>query len=248
MEKGMKIDAKGMYYKDLNERIRHVIQKGKQEIVLEDVNGQRYIGDGLHGDIQIRINGTPGNDLAAFMNGPCIHVFGNGQDAIGNTMNAGKILIHGHAGDILGYAMRGGKIFVRGDVGYRVGIHMKAYQDSHPVIVVGGKAQDFLGEYMAGGIIMILDLDANPERPIVGNYCGTGMHGGVIYIRGEVAEHQLGSEVKTFPINDEDQKNIKSYITEYAQDFSFDPGKILKGPFCKLMPYTHRPYGKLYAY
>ena len=42
--------------------------------------------------------------------------------------------------------MRGGEIFIKGDVGYRVGIHMKAYLDHQPKIVVGGKAGDFLGE------------------------------------------------------------------------------------------------------
>jgi glutamate synthase domain-containing protein 3 len=73
-------------------------------------------------------------------------------------MDEGKIVIHGHAGDIAGYSMRGGSIFIRDDVGYRVGIHMKEYQDKVPAIVVGGTAQDFLGEYMAGGVLVVLGL------------------------------------------------------------------------------------------
>jgi len=161
----MRINAKGIHYRALNEWIRKALAVDIREIVLEQVNGQRYIGDGLSGDVRITVNGTPGNDLGAFMDGPTIEVFGNAQDALGNTMNAGKILIHGHAGDIIGYAMRGGKIFIRGDVGYRVGIHMKAYKDLHPVIIVGGVAQDFLGEYMAGGSIILLGLDADPQKP-----------------------------------------------------------------------------------
>ena len=36
------------------------------------------------------------------------------------------------------------KIFIKGDVGYRVGIHMKAYENLYPVIIIGGTAQDFL--------------------------------------------------------------------------------------------------------
>ena len=244
----MKINAKGIYYKDLNETIRNNIIKGEKKIVLEKVNGQRYIGDGLSGNVGIVINGVPGNDLGAFMDGPIINVYGNAQDGIGNTMNAGKILVHGHAGDIIGYAMRGGKIFIQSDVGYRVGIHMKAFQDLYPVIIAGGIAQDFLGEYMAGGLIVILGLDADFQKPIVGNYCGTGMHGGTIYIRGKVENYQLGKEVKVFSLTAEDRKILEKYIEEYALDFSLDPGEILKGEFCKLMPYTHRPYGKLYAY
>jgi len=244
----MRINAKGIHYRALNEWIRKALAVDIREIVLEQVNGQRYIGDGLSGDVRITVNGTPGNDLGAFMDGPTIEVFGNAQDALGNTMNAGKILIHGHAGDIIGYAMRGGKIFIRGDVGYRVGIHMKAYKDLHPVIIVGGVAQDFLGEYMAGGSIILLGLDADPQKPIAGRYCGTGMHGGIIYIRGTVEEHQLGKEVKVFPLDEKDRNTLKDSIEEYAQVFSLDPEEILGAPFSKLIPYTHRPYGKLYAY
>lgn len=244
----MTIDAKGIHYKALNEKIRQSMLEGEQEIVLENVNGQRYIGDGLTGDVRIIIKGTPGNDLGAFMNGPTLDIQGNAQDGIGNTMNTGKILVYGHAGDIVGYAMRGGKIFIKGDVGYRVGIHMKAYEGFYPVIIAGGTAQDFLGEYMAGGLIIILGIDTDPKTPIVGNYCGTGMHCGMIYIRGEVKDYQLGKEVKVFPLNEEDQKTLKTYVEEFARDFSLKPEEIFNRPFCKLIPYTHRPYGKLYAY
>ena len=55
--------------------------------------------------------------------------------------------------------MRSGKIFIKGDVGYRVGIHMKAYENLYPVIIIGGTAQDFLGEYMAGGLLIVLGLN-----------------------------------------------------------------------------------------
>ena len=252
----MNIDAKGIYYKELNEMIHQAVSEGQKEIVLQNVNGQRYIADGLSGDIRIIIHGTPGNDMAAFMDGPVLEIFGNAQDGIGNTMNAGKILVHGNAGDIAGHSMRGGKIFIQGNVGYRVGIHMKAYQDLFPVIVVGGCAQDLLREYMAGGLIIVLGLnsDASPlgsldeGRPIVGNYCGTGMHGGAMYIRGQVKDFQLGKEVKVFELDEKDHKNLENYLGEYTRNFSLDFGKIIEEKFYKLIPYTHRPYGKLYAY
>ncbi len=244
----IKIDARGIYYKELNEKINQAVKDGAFEIILENINGQRYIGDGLSSGVRITIKGTPGNDLGAFMDGAVIDVFGNAQDGIGNTMNAGKILVHGNAGDIAGHAMRGGKIYVQGDVGYRTGIHMKAYQDLNPVIIVGGIAHDFLGEYMAGGIIIILGLNSNKGRPIVGNFCATGMHGGIIYIRGHVEDYQLGKEVKVFEIDDKDKKNLDIYLEEYARDFSIDTAEIRKKGFCKLIPYSHRPYGKLYAY
>jgi len=161
------IDTSNLDYKNLNYSIRNILSEIKlsgshdsgkniKTIELNNVLGQRYIGDGIQSKISILINGTPGNDLAAFMDGPEIEVFGNVQDGTGNTMNSGKVIVHGSAGDILGYSMRGGEIYIKQDVGYRSGIHMKSYLDKFPVIVIGGKAGHFLGEYMAGGIIIIV--------------------------------------------------------------------------------------------
>ncbi|NLM50860.1 MAG: glutamate synthase, partial [Clostridiaceae bacterium] len=106
---------------------------------------------------------------------------GSGQDATGDTMDSGSIIVYGNCGDTTGYAMRGGEIYIKGNAGYRVGIHMKEYADKIPVIVVGGKVGDFLGEYQAGGIIVVLGIGV--EGIPVGAFCGTGMHGGKIYIR-----------------------------------------------------------------
>ncbi|MDK2822253.1 MAG: hypothetical protein PWQ67_33 [Clostridia bacterium] len=241
------IDAKGIYYKDLNERIREVLRTGVNELVLDNVNGQRYIGDGISGSQTLVINGTPGNDMAAYMDGLKLIINGNAQDAIGNTMNDGIIIIHGNAGDTLGYAMRGGEIYVKGNVGYRVGIHMKGYKDKNPVIVVGGRAGDFFAEYMAGGIQIVLGLDLPPGEKIVGDFCGTGMHGGVIYLRGEVEEYQLGKEVKVVPVEEEDLIIISKYVKNYAEFFNIDYQEIMQKPFVKLIPYNTRPYGNLYA-
>ncbi|MBU1894656.1 MAG: hypothetical protein KJ983_02410, partial [Candidatus Omnitrophica bacterium] len=143
----MIISAKGMGYKELNELIHQKIKKNEKNICLNNINGQRYLGAGLTGNIKITVNGVCGNDLGAFMDGPKIIVNSNGQDGIGNTMNAGEIIVHGNTGDIAGHSMRGGKIYVKGNVGYRVGIHMKSYRDLYPVIIIGGNAGDFLGEY-----------------------------------------------------------------------------------------------------
>jgi len=77
---------------------------------------------------------------------------------------------------VLGYGMRGGKVFIKGDVGYRVGIHMKAYENLVPIMVCGGKSRDFFGEYMAGGLLVLLGMNSQFDGPLVGGYVGTGMH------------------------------------------------------------------------
>ena len=190
----VKLDASGIFYRELNTQLRELVANGTGRIELKNVYGQRYIGTGLNKPVKIEIFGTPGNDLGTFMDGPSIIVRGNAQDGCGNTMNNGEIIVHGHAGDITGLSARGGKIFVREDVGYRAGIHMKEYEDKKPVVVIGGTAQDFLGEYMAGGILILLGLNLKEGERHKANFIGTGMHGGVIYLRGNVDDFQRASD------------------------------------------------------
>jgi len=241
------IDARGMHYKDLNEMVKQFIEHGSKEIKIKNVNGQRYIGDGLKGRGKIVIKGVPGNDLAAFMDGPLLEVYGNAQDGVGNTMNDGTVVIHGDARDALGYAMRGGEIYVQGEVGCRVGIHMKGYLDKAPVIVIGKKAGDFFAEYMAGGVQIVLGLGLEPGEKIVGNYCGTGMHGGVIYLGGEVEDFQLGKEVRVVPLESEDQAMLEKYVGRFADFFGKNKEQVFNKHFIKLIPYNKRPYGNMYA-
>lgn len=243
----MEINAKNLHYRDLNEQIHQAIQKGARDLLLQNVNGQRYIGDGIRGKIKINIEGVPGNDLAAFMDGPTIITYSNAQDAVANTMNAGKVVIHGDAGDVLGYGMRGGKLFIRGDVGYRVGIHMKSFKKHIPVIIIGGTARDFLGEYQAGGVIILLGLERD-GKPLTGDYVGTGMHGGVIYVRGEVDPFQLGKEVSISPVDEMDEKRLRLYLKEYCEDFGLSLDDVMRDKFIKLLPTHLRPYGRIYAY
>ncbi len=242
------IDARGLDFRQLNARIRDFLAAGEEELVLENVNGQRYIGTGVRGRASLKIYGTPGNNLGALMDGLRIEVFGNAQDGVGNTMNEGTIVIHGHATDITGYSMRGGKIFVRGNVGYRVGIHMKAFREKNPLIVVGGKAGDFFGEYMAGGTLVLLGLDLEPGEPPVGNYLATGMHGGEIFIRGEISGILMGKEARPEEPSAADYARLRAIVVEFAGYFGLDWEEIMARPFVKLVPYNKRPYGNLYAY
>ncbi len=71
--------------------------------------------------------------------------------------------------------MRGGRVFIRDGCGWRAGIHMKQYGERRPVVVVGKDAGSFLGEYMAGGVFVVLGE--------TGDCLARGMHGGVIYLR-----------------------------------------------------------------
>jgi len=248
MKEMVTIDAKDVLHRELNAKLRQVVSNGNQKIELRNIYGQRYIGTDLDKPVEIEIFGTPGNDLGAFMDSPRIIVHGNAQDGCGNTMNNGEIIIHGHAGDILGLSARGGKIFVREDVGYRAGIHMKEYEDKKPMVVIGGTAQDFLGEYMAGGIMVLLGLNFKEREQHKANFIGTGMHGGVIYMRGEVQKFQLGKEIGVTELDENDYVVLKNLVSEFTSYFNYNAREILKHKFIKLFPLYLRPYGRLYAY
>jgi glutamate synthase domain-containing protein 3 len=241
-----KVNAEGMHYRELNTLLRELDQNGVEKIELNNIYGQRYIGTDLENKMKIDIYGTPGNDLGVFMDGPSIEVHGNAQDCTGNTMNSGQIVIHGRAGDITGYGMRGGKIFIRDDVGYRVGINMKEYMSNKPYMVVGGTAQDFLGEYMAGGVLVVLGLTLKAGEHHKARFVGTGMHAGIIYVRGEIGH--LGKEVKVMEVNKTDLKAIEGLVKEYCSHFNANSDEIMSGKFVKIVPYSTRPYGRVYAY
>ena len=248
-EQKLSLDAAGVYYRELNQQIRDAVAAGVKEFEVHNVKGQRYLFTGVQGkDLKMLVHGTPGQDMAAFMNGPSIRVEGNAQDGVANTMDDGRIVINGMAGDVLGYGMRGGRLFIRGDVGYRVGIHMKAYEDKVPVMVVGGKAGDFLGEYMAGGAIVLLGMYTDkPYAPVCGRSLGTGMHGGTIYVRGPVPEEQLSFNLLVEPIDDRDRQLLTGVITDFAAELGLDPQRILNESFHRIRPKTHRPYGNMYV-
>ncbi|WP_457548635.1 GltB/FmdC/FwdC-like GXGXG domain-containing protein [Archaeoglobus sp.] len=245
------IDAKDLKHKELNDLMKECVLSGAKRLVLRNVCGQRYIGSRLFFNppkkVEIEIYGTPGNDLGAFLAGHKIVVYGNAQDGVGNTMDDGEIIVHGRAGDVVAMCMRGGRVFIRDYVGYRCAIHMKGYKDKVPVLVIGQTAQDFLGEYMAGGKVVLLGLGVERHRCY---YIGTGMHGGVMFIRGTVEEHQLGKEVGIVEMEEEDWKFLEEVVKDYCRYFGME-GKeeeILGGKFLKLVPVSKRPYGRVYSY
>ncbi len=236
------INASGLDFRALNDAIGAADAK---EVRLCGVLGQRFIAAGL-GEKAITIDGTPGNALGAYLNGARITVHGNAQDAVGDTMNEGRIVIHGNIGDAAGYAMRGGEIFVRGNAGYRAGIHMKAYREKRPVMVIGGSAGSFLGEYQAGGLIVVLGLGGG-DRDIVGNFPCTGMHGGMMILRGDVSNIRLPGTVIASEATAEDLESVGGYIDSFCELFGYDRGEVMDARFTKIVPDTKNPYKQMYV-
>ncbi|MCR4720164.1 MAG: glutamate synthase, partial [Lachnospiraceae bacterium] len=224
-----------------NEKIK---SPKSRNIAIETLLGQRYTVSGCTGKAN-HISGIPGNALGAYLTECDITVYGNAQDAVGDAMNDGTITIHGNVGDAAGYGMRDGKILVKGSAGYRAGIHMKEYMEKKPLMVIGGKTGDFLAEYQAGGKIIVLGIGHEKECP-VGDFCATGMHGGVMYIRSEhKPDHP--AQVLCEDATKDDIKAIKADIELFAKKFDFDAQELLDAHFFKLTPNTNSPYRRLYV-
>ncbi|MBO4326383.1 MAG: glutamate synthase [Clostridia bacterium] len=233
--------AEGLGHKALNEMLR----EAHGELEIKGCLGERFIAAGMS-EGNIVIHGTPGNALGAYLNGATLTVTESAQDAVGDTMNAGSIIVHGNIGDAAGYAMRGGKIYVRGNAGYRAGIHMKAYGDKYPVMIIGGRTGSFLGEYQAGGLIAVLNLD-EPEKRIVGNFPSTGMHGGKMFLRSSCEGIVFPEQVTTRTASEEDMKEIEPYLQEYFSIFGIDAGKVMSETFTVVTPDTKNPYRQMYV-
>ncbi len=242
------IDAKNMSFSQLNDQLRTLPET---EICIDHCCGQRYIASGMIVK-ELHIHGIPGNALASYLNGGSITVYGNVQDAAGDTMNSGQLIIHGNAGDTTGYAMRGGIICIRGNTGYRSGIHIKEYANNVPALLIGGKAGSFLGEYQAGGVIAVFnltqDLQAGAAEPAVGHFCGSGMHGGIMYIRGEYLP-SLPPQVRVRIEYGYNIPQLMPYLDTFCTVFPEANKTLLQNsPYSILTPNTENPYKQLYTY
>lgn len=229
------------HFKEANEMVRAALAEA-DTVQLEEVFAQRYLGCAMPTGKRLEIFGTPGNDMACYMDGGSIEVFGNAQDQIGNTMNGGEVVVHGRCGDAAGYAMRGGRIFVRDDCGWRVGINMKQYQQKVPAIVVGGDAGSFLGEYMAGGIIVLMGT--------AGEYLATGMHGGVMFLAQRPDERLVADGLVCEPVDEEGLAVLRPLLEAYNRYFADDleqPIDETGAGFWALRPASSRPYATMYA-
>ena len=235
------IDARKFQQTALNQEI----QLHPGDIQLKHCQGQRFIAAGRSAG-RLEVCGVPGNALGAYLNGAYVEVMGNAQDAVGDTMNAGRIVVHGCIGDTAGYAMRGGEIYVEGDAGYRAGIHMKAYQDKFPVLVIGGRAGGFLGEYQAGGMIVVLGLNTD-GKAIVSNYPCTGMHGGKLFLRSDCKSVLFPEQVSARPATAGDMAEVSPYLEQYARLFQYDYDAIFDSAFTVVVPDNQSPYKQMYV-
>jgi len=113
-------------------------------------------------------------------------------------------------------------------------------------LVIGGKAGSFLGEYQAGGIILVLGL-SQTRRPIVSNFPCTGMYGGKLYLRSDGRGLRLPEQVDARPAGEDDLAEIGKYVENYCTFFGGDRGAVMAAPFTVITPDTKNPYCQMYV-
>jgi glutamate synthase domain-containing protein 2/glutamate synthase domain-containing protein 1/glutamate synthase domain-containing protein 3 len=142
---------------------------------IAEIRGNAGFDDGT---ISIRLSGTAGQSLGAFLTrGLTMELDGAGNDYVGKGMGGGLIVIrpelegeglaHG-AGNACLYGATGGRLFVSGAVGQRF-----AVRNSGAVAVVEGTS-DHCCEYMTGGVVVVVGA--------TGSNVAAGMTGGVLFV------------------------------------------------------------------
>lgn len=120
---------------------------------------------------------------------------------------------------------------------------MKAYKQHKPVIVIGGRAGSFLGEYQAGGLILVLGLHTD-GRPIVHFFPCTGMHGGKMVFRGDVSSIRFPDQVTLHNATAEDMVEIAPYVREYCRLFDRDAEAMLRDNYTVITPDSKTPISR----
>jgi methylamine---glutamate N-methyltransferase subunit B len=172
--KRAEIDASNMPSKNVNLRIRELMQEGYGTIVIKNPGAKHSIAVGILNRLNLIIDGSLGYFGLGLIDGPNVRISGRVGWSCAENMMSGTILIEKNAGSQFGAAIRGGDLVCKGDVGSRTGIDMKG-----GTIIVGGDTGAFTGFMMQRGRMVICGN--------AGKNLGDSMYDGTIYIAGEPA-------------------------------------------------------------
>jgi len=201
---------------------RMVVQayvQGWKRMILYNLHGHRFIGNGLGPDtIGLRMDcyGDIGDYAGSGLDGAELHVHGAGQDQVAQIMKSGKLVVHGDVGQAFMYAAKGGEVYVQGNAAGRPLINAVG----RPKVVINGTCLDYLAEsfmagdpYNGGGFVIINGLKPSfdgrfveQEYPYPGSNLFSLASGGAIFIRDphqKVSSEQLnGGRLAEFTMRD----------------------------------------------
>jgi len=224
--------------------------QGWKRIILYNLHGHRFIGNGLGPDtngLRMDCYGDIGDYAGSGLDGAELHVHGAGQDQVAQIMKSGKLVVHGDVGQAFMYAAKGGEVYVQGNAAGRPLINAVG----RPKVLINGTCLDYLAEsfmagdpYNGGGFVIINGLKPSfdgrfveQEYPYPGSNLFSLASGGAIFIRDphqKVSSEQLnGGRLTEFTMRDWDlvlpllEQNEKLFGISIKKDLLTVSGKIL---------------------
>ena len=85
------------------------------------------------------------------------------------------------------------------------------------------------------------------DKPIVGNFPSTGMHGGKMYLRGDCKDIKFPGQVHTHIADKDELAEIDHYLRHFCKYFDQDLDELLSVPFTVVMPDSRNPYRQMYV-
>ncbi len=77
---------------------------------------------------------------------------------------------------------------------------------------------------------------------------GSGIHGGEIFIRGDICDECLGMGTKKNKCSADEMKRINPFINEFAACFNLDPAQFLDSDYVRISPASARPFANKYTW
>lgn len=199
--KRAEFDAADMEAKEINLKLRELMQQGHGTVVLKNPMARHGVAVGILNRLNLIVEGSLGYFGVGLIDGPNVRISGRVGWSCGENMLAGSVVIEKNAGSTFGAAIRGGDLVCKGDVGSRTGIDMKG-----GTIIVGGKTGAFSGFMMQRGRMVVLG-DA-------GKNLGDSMYDGTIYVGGKVEE--LGVDAVEIEMTELDCKWLQRKLDIYG--------------------------------
>lgn len=200
-DKSTEFDGDGMKARDINVRIRELMQAGYGTITVRNPRAQHSLGVGILNRLNLTFDGSLGYFGCGLIDGPNVHITGRVGWSCAENMMAGTVVIEKNAGSQFGAAIRGGDLVCKGRAGSRVGIDQKG-----GTIIVGDSVGAFTGFMMQRGRMIILG-DA-------GTNLGDSMYDGTIYVGGTIKS--LGVDCVEGELTELDVNYLKGKLALYG--------------------------------
>ena len=190
-----------------------------------NASGQHNIGGSMWrkdgGELVFNVK-NPGQRVGSMgMPHTKIIVEGSAPADVGWLNSGAEIVVKGDSGDTTAHCAASGKIFIGGRSGTRSGALMKHDPKfPEPEFWVLKNTGSFSFEFMGGGVAVVCGYECEDFHSVLGDRACTGMVGGIVYVRGNLAG--VSDDVWVMELDSSDLEFLK----EGLKDFLSKIGKI----------------------